>query len=69
MLNNTRFLFSFQYGFVNYALELLVLRKFGEEAWEAIKYVFVAVTDKILISCKLMLKLPTNYGFHELFLF
>lgn len=25
------------YGFVNYALELLVLRKFGEEAWEAIK--------------------------------
>jgi len=33
------FLLSFQYGFVNYALELLVLRKFGEEAWEAIKYV------------------------------
>jgi guanylate cyclase soluble subunit beta len=26
-----------QYGFVNYALELLVLRNFGEEAWEKIK--------------------------------
>lgn len=25
------------YGFVNYALELLVLRNFGEEAWEQIK--------------------------------
>ncbi|XP_076447120.1 guanylate cyclase soluble subunit beta-1-like [Babylonia areolata] len=25
------------YGFVNYALELLVLRNFGEEAWEKIK--------------------------------
>ncbi|CAL8081694.1 unnamed protein product [Orchesella dallaii] len=25
------------YGFVNYALELLVLRNFGEETWEAIK--------------------------------
>lgn len=29
--------FFFQYGFVNYALELLVLRNFGEEAWEKIK--------------------------------
>ncbi|ODN06498.1 Guanylate cyclase soluble subunit beta-1 [Orchesella cincta] len=26
-----------KYGFVNYALELLVLRNFGEETWEAIK--------------------------------
>lgn len=33
-------LFSlFQYGFVNYALELLVLKTFGEEKWEQIKYV------------------------------
>lgn len=29
----------FQYGFVNYALELLVLKTFGEETWEQIKYV------------------------------
>ena len=29
--------FLLQYGFVNYALELLVLRNFGEEAWEKIK--------------------------------
>lgn len=26
-----------QYGFVNYALELLVLRNFGEETWDEIK--------------------------------
>uniref|UniRef100_A0A1B0G2M2 Heme NO-binding domain-containing protein n=2 Tax=Calyptratae TaxID=43742 RepID=A0A1B0G2M2_GLOMM len=25
------------YGFVNYALELLVLKHFGEEIWEKIK--------------------------------
>lgn len=30
-------LFLFQYGFVNYALELLVVRNFGDEAWENIK--------------------------------
>lgn len=28
---------TFQYGFVNYALELLVLKTFGEETWEKIK--------------------------------
>jgi len=27
----------FQYGFVNYALEQLVLRNYGEEIWEQIK--------------------------------
>lgn len=27
----------FQYGFVNYALELLVLKTFGKETWETIK--------------------------------
>lgn len=26
-----------QYGFVNYALELLVIKTFGEEIWEKIK--------------------------------
>jgi guanylate cyclase soluble subunit beta len=26
-----------QYGFVNYALELLVVKMFGEETWEKIK--------------------------------
>jgi guanylate cyclase soluble subunit beta len=26
-----------QYGFVNYALELLVVKTFGEETWETIK--------------------------------
>lgn len=26
-----------QYGFVNYALELLVVKTFGEETWEEIK--------------------------------
>lgn len=26
-----------QYGFVNYALELLVVKTFGEETWEKIK--------------------------------
>ena len=26
-----------QYGFVNYALELLVLKNFGTEIWETIK--------------------------------
>jgi guanylate cyclase soluble subunit beta len=26
-----------QYGFVNYALELLVVKTFGEETWEQIK--------------------------------
>lgn len=29
--------FFFQYGFVNYALELLVIKTFGEEIWETIK--------------------------------
>lgn len=28
-----------QYGFVNYALELLVVKTFDNETWEAIKYV------------------------------
>ena len=27
----------FQYGFVNYALELLVLQNYGKETWERIK--------------------------------
>jgi hypothetical protein len=27
----------FQYGFVNYALELLVVKTFGDETWEKIK--------------------------------
>ena len=26
-----------QYGFVNYALQLLVMREFGKETWEKIK--------------------------------
>lgn len=30
-------LFFFQYGFINYALELLVVKTFGEETWEIIK--------------------------------
>lgn len=30
-----------QYGFVNYALELLVVKTFDNETWEAIKYVNV----------------------------
>jgi guanylate cyclase soluble subunit beta len=29
--------FYVQYGFVNYALELLVVKTFGSETWEAIK--------------------------------
>jgi guanylate cyclase soluble subunit beta len=31
------FLHMLQYGFVNYALELLVVKTFGEETWEKIK--------------------------------
>ena len=30
-------LFTFQYGFVNHALELLVLRNYGPGIWEDIK--------------------------------
>lgn len=32
------FVLNLQYGFVNYALELLVVKTFGEETWEKIKY-------------------------------
>jgi hypothetical protein len=31
------FALDLQYGFVNYALELLVVKTFGEETWEKIK--------------------------------
>ena len=31
------FLYYLQYGFVNYALQLLVMREFGKETWEKIK--------------------------------
>lgn len=34
---------SLQYGFVNHALELLVLRNYGPEVWEDIKWVFSPV--------------------------
>lgn len=36
-----------QYGFVNYALELLVLKNFGLEIWEKIKWV-IKVSLKVL---------------------
>lgn len=32
-----RFPLSLQYGFVNHALELLVIRNYGPEVWEDIK--------------------------------
>ncbi|KAL1130144.1 hypothetical protein AAG570_013082 [Ranatra chinensis] len=44
-----RFIF-FQYGFVNYALELLVLKTFGEETWETIKkYADVNMEGQFLV--------------------
>lgn len=41
--------FSKQYGFVNYALELLVLKNFGLEIWEKIKWV---IKENDLLSYK-----------------
>lgn len=38
-----------QYGFVNYALELLVVNSFGEETWEKIKYVEIIQVHKRII--------------------
>lgn len=30
----------FQYGFVNHALEMMMMSKFGEDTWEEIRYKF-----------------------------
>lgn len=41
------FLMRSQYGFVNHALELLVLRNYGSEVWEDIKWVSQIVLSQI----------------------
>lgn len=44
-----------QYGFVNHALELLVLRNYGPEVWEDIKWVSGCVYYSAMLVSKVTL--------------
>lgn len=44
------FFLNWQYGFVNHALELLVLRNYGPEVWEDIKWVYCLLFGPVGIT-------------------
>lgn len=51
-----------QYGFVNHALELLVLRNYGPDVWEDIKWVPCGVHDQSFILFQYLKRLCVHVG-------